>query len=1204
MAGQGLIMAARKKSPTKKAPRKKTERNLTRELSTLLAKRLLPDLKERAKEPPVAAALAVEFETERQRTADSFDTWMSHKLEQVGVAWILSCVFVRTLEDRGYMTHRRLAGEGAQDAEHLFFDLFPSLTSRDYLLAVFRELSHLPGAEDVLGPKRNVAWRLSPSSEVVRELLGVFRETDAEGQLVWGFGGGDTRFLGDLYQEISEGVRERFALLQTPEFVEEFILDLTLDPAIAEFGLETVRLLDPTCGSGHFLLGAFRRLFEARQRHAPGLPVKEHATAALAQVAGADINPYAVAIARFRLVLAYLEAAQIEKLRDAPRLSTNVATVDSLLVGANQRTLPLAAHSENAAAWGESHWQLEDRDEALRVFRRQYYHAIVGNPPYITCKDQALSAEYRKLYRSCYGDYALAAPFAERFFQLACDAGYVGMINANTFMRREFGKKLVEEVLSQYDLDRVIDISQAHIPGHGTPPVLLFGRRRAPIAAHVRVVHGRRGDPETPSVPARGLVWSSIKAHFDEPDYEDPYISVADLPRDTLSRWPWNVAGGGAGELAEQLEERCQTRLTAVIDDMGRTTVVGEDDIWVAPRGTWNRRGLGAHAVPLVTGKNVRDWAVSQTPECLYPYDRLGGTALPEHHRITTVLWPWRAILERRTVFGKQIKAHGRPWWEHLEHYSQRLKTPSSIVFARDATHNHFAFDRGGSVFKTSAPVIKIDRPSGDDAYWALLAFLNSSTACFLLKQVLQPKGSTAVNKNHPDPARATYEFGARAVARLPVPSLSGSEGLRLRLLANALDRIASTRVKLLSGTGWRDLIVRGEISNLSQLKGFLVDRWQQADGLKRKLIALQEEVDWTIYRLVGWYVGPSVDTKDAERWGLGRGYRPFEVVAGRRGFVRDRGVELTCAESDCDLPEGDAPAEIQTVISARVHAIRESAELALLEDYRFKRLWRDTAENMREVDYRLSFDHQQVLNEVCDEVERLVSIRGTTVHARALASELAKHPWLALAMECLGHDLKTGLAALLKDESIPFSSGWRYSESGHVKWRGWCDAWDRQRLEDRGDIIPMTLPEEYESSDFSNPASFWRLRGKLDVPKERFISYPGAEKDDDPSPLYGWAGWDHLQQATALAGLYHERKTEEAWPPDRLVPLLAGLLELVPWLKQWHNAPTDDLGGEGAGDWYDRYVAVEARSLGKTLDDLRAWRPTSKTGRSRTATR
>jgi hypothetical protein len=53
--------------------------------------------------------------------------------------------------------------------------------------------------------------------------------------------------------------------------VERFILKLTLDPAVEEFGLDEVRLIDPTYGSGHFLLGAYDRLFDLRVAREPGL---------------------------------------------------------------------------------------------------------------------------------------------------------------------------------------------------------------------------------------------------------------------------------------------------------------------------------------------------------------------------------------------------------------------------------------------------------------------------------------------------------------------------------------------------------------------------------------------------------------------------------------------------------------------------------------------------------------------------------------------------------------------------------------------------------------------------------------------------------------------------------------------------------------------------------------------------------------------
>ena len=51
----------------------------------------------------------------------------------------------------------------------------------------------------------------------------------------------------------------------------------------------------------------------------------------------------------------------------------------------------------------------------------------------------------------------------------------------------------------------------------------------------------------------------------------------------------------------------------------------------------------------------------------------------------------------------------------------------------------------------------------------------------------------------------------------------------------------------------------------------------------------------------------------------------------------------------------------------------------------------------------------------------------------------------------------------------------------------------------------------------------------------------------------------------------------------DRLIPLLAGLAELLPWLKQWHNEPDPAL-GERMGDYFEGFVQDEARAMGVTV--------------------
>jgi hypothetical protein len=141
----------------------------------------------------------------------------------------------------------------------------------------------------------------------------------------------------------------------------------------------------------------------------------------------------------------------------------------------------------------------------------------------------------------------------------------------------------------------------------------------------------------------------------------------------------------------------------------------------------------------------------------------------------------------------------------------------------------------------------------------------------------------------------------------------------------------------------------------------------------------------------------------------------------------------------------------------------------------------------------------------------------------------------------------------------------------------------------------------KYGQDEFRSP-TYWSLRGKLDVPKERFISYPGCESDEDREPVYGWAGWDHLQRAVALAGLYQDRKQREGWSKARLLPMLAGLLELLPWLKQWHHEPSAELGGERPSDQFEAFIGAECAEHGWTHEELRAWRPEARVRGKRAA--
>ena len=1421
------------------------------------------DLRARcAEHPDLDAPLRAEHEQASGRTAQPYTVWRDARLTQIAAAWLLGCVFVRFLEDNGLVDPPRLSGPGprrrrALDEHTVYFRAHPTDTDRDYLLHVFRETAALPAAAPLFEPDHNPIGTLDPSDDAARRtlrpsgdaaarLLALWQRIDPDtGRLVHDFtdADGDTRFLGDLYQDLSDDARKRYALLQTPAFVEGFILDRTLTPAVEEFGFRDVRLIDPACGSGHFLLGAFERLAARWAAHEPGTGPRERARRVLAQIAGVDLNPFAVAVARFRLLVAALRAAEVRRLADAPEFDIDVATGDALLhgprpgvAGARKQYLeadsvgpaPDAAGDATAAAPGAggppdadavfddplAHVYRTEDAAALRRILGRRYHAVVGNPPYITPKDPAINQAYRERFDSCHRKYSLGAPFAERFFDLAETpptgaaepAGFVGMITANSFMKREFGRKLVEGFLPRRDLTHVVDASGAYIPGHGTPTVILFGRNRPPVADTVRAVLGVRGEPATPDDPVRGLVWSAIVAQIDKPGSESAFVSVADVPRARFASHPWGLGGGGAAELKERLDgagaddakgtsdakdsRRDGTTLGALADSIGITAFTLEDDIYLLPAETARRRDLPVgHVREMVVGDAIRDWSREVRELAVFPYDaELRLIPDDPRHPLLEYLWPARTNLSNSRMFGGKTKIQaGLRWYEYGRLTADKLSAPLSITFAFVATHNHFVLDRGGKVFNRSAPVIKLPDEAGEDDHLGLIGLLNSSTACFWMKQVFHNKGGGGIGGGlTAEEWEQFFEFDGTKVKRFPIPTE------RPLALSRALDVLARERAALLPSA----LVALG-----APTADGLRDARARAAAIRERMIALQEELDWRCYRLYGvidddlCLAGSDhrplsvasdprrTDGVDAAASVAGDA-RPFTVAAGPRQedgaeaeivssgdhppspvawTSRSRTAELTPAPEPSagaagrpaarsepagvggevaavggplevgvaarsgpagtgddegavigfgllsgsaagDEPAGDGddgfrsvardesaatggdglqtepaatasrwssppfpdlpavrlgerafeivlarrvaageaqtrwferhgatpittvlerwPAAYRALVQRRIDAIEQRRDLALIEQPVHKRRWNDEPWEAQQERALRGWLLDRLEDPAHWAEPRLTS-------ASALADRMRDDDeFLSVAALYAGRvdfDVTRLVTDLVEGESVPLLPAVRFAPSGLRKRAAWEHTWDLQRREDALDaraalppsdpahlppeqaaaakareVGAVPVPPRYAAADFRK-SSWWRLRGKLDVPKERFFSLPGCERDQDPSPVVGWAGWDALARSRAAAAWFIDRKERDGWPAPRLLPLLAALRELLPWVRQHHNAPDPDY-GVGMGDYFAGFIDEEARALGLSADAIRDWAPpdTRRRGRRR----
>jgi hypothetical protein len=1220
--------------------------------------RIEADLLERSEStevPEVPAALHTEYEkaAKAERTAQNYEDWRTDTITQAAAAWVLSCVFVRFLEDNSLVDPPKIAGPGdrlvrARDEHELYFRSHPQHTDREYLLSIFGELVKLPGTRDIFGEHNAINdlpnWL---SGDAAGELLSFFQKINAStGELVHDFTdpNWDTRFLGDLYQDLSEAARKKFALLQTPDFVEEFILDRTLDPAIEEFGLvpppagneETAatrfRMIDPACGSGHFLLGAFPRLLDRWQRKEPGTNVRELTQRALNSIHGVDINPFAVAIAKFRLLLVAMKACDIQRLSEAPAFQINVACGDSLLHGENrtstgQNLMDFADGATDQELYAHA-YPGEDLNKVRTLLRRGTYHCVVANPPYIVPKDRKLNDWYRKRFSACHMKYSLAVPFMQQIFQLAVQGGFTGQITANSFMKREFGRKLIESFFPSIDLTHVIDTSGAYIPGHGTPTTILFGRNRDYVGTTLRTVLGIRGEPSTPEEPARGLVWSSIVSLTDQSGKQNEYVSSGDSERSLFQKHPWSIGGGGASEFKDRLESNATCKIEQLLTSIGFMVITGEDEAFALPESLIKKKELPFKQ--FCTGDVIRDWEITPEQGVIYPYDDLVDSvpsfSESEAPNISRFLWRLRTVVRARNMFGKTIEQHGFRWYEYIQFIRERVASSNFIVFPFVASHNHFLVQSGMRCFNRSAPVI-LCRDNHEANVFAIAGLLNSSLACFWMKQVSQQKQLTGGDGVRVESrAVVPYEFSGTQLVNMPIPDTWNQPEWKIQIA-----RLA----KELQMLGQRSSFLRTDSSFLglndssNSMRNAWSQRMHERKQVRSQMIALQEELDFTVYSM--WnlcdknLIGIDLDYKDAE---LDAGQRPFEMLSGKN----DDGFPVLGT-----MPDHWA-AKLNELWELRMAAIQISPELQLVEDSHYKRRWRGRQGLFNHTEHRNElgvlcyrwlidrvenyFDLDGRMKDTSNASEKLIPLADVALYSIAqLADAARRDPQFMEVGELYRDDPAFDVQALVEElvaaESVPHLPILRYKDSGLRKRAEWEKTWDLQRREDEWQraketkgqsggentlplcdsaTLPLQIPvpPKYTSADFisTGGARYWSLRGKLDVPKERWISFPHCEGPDGTLVIC-WAGYDHLQQAQAISAYYVRVQTEFGGSDDpRLIPLLASLIELLPWLKQWHNEPNANFDGLRMGDYFEGFVNEEARALGKTLDEIRAWTP------------
>ncbi len=649
--------------------------------------------------------------------------------------------------------------------------------------------------------------------------------------------------------------RKRDGVYYTPEKIVNYLVRQTLDAWFAdakaacgwpaqddepptkaqveayEARLKTLRLVDPACGSGAFLISAFRRLLDERiaverekdrfsRRATPGAVNEPALTAEILEnnIYGVDINPAALEIAKLALWLHSSRA-------DAPlsSLDHTMRCFNSLI--------------------GPDFWvgrpddpSLRDRVNAVTTWREAFpevwpqgrpggFDIVLSNPPYVKLQNiRKLDPEVADWLQAERGDdtfqsartgnFDLYLPFIEQGLRLLAPGGRMAYIAPSLWTVNEYGEGLRRLIRQRRQLDRWVDFKSYQVFADVTTYTALQFFTRDPGEA-IRIAAAPEGDVE-------------------DIDWSDPALAVpyTDIPED--NEWP--MVTGNERALIARLAATCMR-----LDDPRVTTAIFQglitsaDKIYHLERlgaGQYRCKPNGASPYvveiedeimkPLISGSEAKRYEDPETDiYVLFPYFRdERGTMRLVSEEVMEQQFPkaWAYLKSWETVLRARERGafDDATWWRFGRNQNLDKQDRIKLVVPRLVEHLKASLDGRGEVCLDNVDVGGILPAENVDPAF-LLGVLNGPVADFVFQRIAKPfrGGFRSANKQF--------------IAPLPVPRATREQQAEIAALARSLQhgwtrrrdliKAAQDRLSVLSRARHREHWLWPDLPNLRDLQ-------------------------------------------------------------------------------------------------------------------------------------------------------------------------------------------------------------------------------------------------------------------------------------------------------------------------------------------------------------------------------------------------
>ncbi|MHB8629224.1 MAG: Eco57I restriction-modification methylase domain-containing protein [Aggregatilineales bacterium] len=548
-------------------------------------------------------------------------------------------------------------------------------------------------------------------------------------------------------------VRRAGGVYYTPTYIVEYIVRQTVGALLKDktpSQARSIRILDPACGSGSFLLGAYQFLLDwYREWYVTDGPNKhtdqvyesagglwrlttaERKRILLDHLYGVDIDSQAVEVTKLSLLLRVLEGESEQSItrqlqmfhaRALPDLANNIKCGNSL-IGFDAPT----GTTDNPFDW---------KSEFPNVMGAGGFDAVIGNPPYIRIQtmreyDPKGVAYFSDAYKAAaHGNYDIYVVFVERGLGLLNPHGRLGFILPHKFFNAQYGQPVRKLIADGKHLAHVVHFGDQQVFSNATTyTALLFLDKGGSESLHFAKVINLT-EWRVTGKTAEGII---------------PVENVTDAD--------WNFTVGSGAELFERLR-KMPIKLGNIAERMAQGIRTSANNVYVLDLISIDGDTIQAYSQSLgkavelergitsffLQGREIKSYRLLPSGKLvIIPYRRQEGqTELIDQQTLQRDFPKTFAYLAQNRRYLEERK-HGRMrnsnWYAYIYPKNIDVMNNQKILVPDIADRASFAFDAGGEYAFTSGYGITL-KDGVDISPKYVLGLLNSRVLDGYLKSI------------------------------------------------------------------------------------------------------------------------------------------------------------------------------------------------------------------------------------------------------------------------------------------------------------------------------------------------------------------------------------------------------------------------------------------------------------------------------------